>query len=162
LEYAVNDLGLRGASIGGHVGGEVPSSPRFDPFWAKAEELEVPIFMHPSGAANVVREDGLRGRLGNIIGNPLETTVFLSHMIYDGTLDRFPGLRICGAHGGGYLPSYLGRTEVPCDPPQCKNKKRPSEYLKTQILADSMVFSEEGLRHLVGRTYPMVGLTLWI
>ena len=149
LEYAVNDLGLRGASIGGHVGGEVPSSPRFDPFWAKAEELEVPIFMHPSGAANVVREDGLRGRLGNIIGNPLETTVFLSHMIYDGTLDRFPGLRICGAHGGGYLPSYLGRTEVPCDPPQCKNKKRPSEYLKTQILADSMVFSEEGLRHLV-------------
>ncbi len=151
LEYAVNELGLRGASIGGHVEGEVPSSPRFDPFWAKAEELGVPIFMHPSGADNVVREDGLEGRgsLGNIIGNPLETTVFLSHMIYDGTLDRFPGLRICGAHGGGYLPSYLGRTEVPCDPPQCKNKKRPSEYLKTQILADSMVFSEEGLRHLV-------------
>jgi aminocarboxymuconate-semialdehyde decarboxylase len=152
LEYAVNDLGLRGASIGGHVEGDVPSSSRFDPFWAKAEELGVPIFMHPSGAANVVREDGLRGRLGNIIGNPLETTVFLSHMIYDGTLDRFPGLRICGAHGGGYLPSYLGRTEVPCGPQfgaQCKNKKRPSEYLKTQILADSMVFSEEGLRHLV-------------
>jgi aminocarboxymuconate-semialdehyde decarboxylase len=152
LEYAVNDLGLRGASIGGHVEGEVPSSPRFDPFWAKAQELGVPIFMHPSGASNVIREGGLKGRLGNIVGNPLETTVFLSHMIYDGTLDRFPGLRICGAHGGGYLPSYLGRTEVPCNPrfgTECQNKKRPSEYLKTQILADSMVFSEEGLRHLV-------------
>lgn len=154
LEYAVNDLGLRGASIGGHVEGEVPSSPRFDPFWAKVEELGVPIFMHPSGADNVVREDGLEGRgnLGNIIGNPLETTVFFSHMIFDGTLDRFPGLRICGAHGGGYLPSYLGRTEVACERranAECANKKRPSEYLKTQILADSMVFSEEGLRHLV-------------
>lgn len=154
LEYAVKDLGLRGASIGGHVEGEVPSSPRFDPFWAKAEELGVPIFIHPDGAKNVIQEDSLEGRgnLGNIIGNPLETTVFLSHMIFDGTLDRFPGLRICGAHGGGYLPSYLGRTEVACGrgaTVKCANKRRPSEYLKTQILADSMVFSEEGLRHLV-------------
>ncbi len=152
LEYAVKNLGLRGASIGGHIEGEVPSSPRFDPFWAKAEELGVPVFIHPSGAANVVRKDGLKGRLENIIGNPLETTVFFSHMIFDGTLDRFPGLRICGAHGGGYLPSYLGRSEVPCRPEdvaECVNKKPPSEYLKTQIFADTMVFSEEGLRHLV-------------
>ncbi len=153
LEYAVKDLGLRGASIGGHVAGVVPSSPRFDPFWAKAEELGVPIFMHPDGAKNVIREGGLDARvnLGNIIGNPLETTVFFSHLIFDGTLDRFPGLRICGAHGGGFLPSYLGRTEVTCDRggAECINKKRPSEYLKTQLLADSMVFSAEGLRHLV-------------
>ena len=153
LEHAVKNLGLRGASIGGHVAGEVPSSPRFDPFWAKAEELGVPIFMHPDGAKNVIREGGLDARvnLGNIIGNPLETTVFFSHLIFDGTLDRFPGLRICGAHGGGFLPSYLGRTEVTCrrGGAECINKKRPSEYLKTQLLADSMVFSAEGLRHLV-------------
>ena len=153
LEHAVKNLGLRGASIGGHVAGEVPSSPRFDPFWAKAEELGVPIFMHPDGAKNVIREGGLDARvnLGNIIGNPLETTVFFSHLIFDGTLDRFPGLRICGAHGGGFLPSYLGRTEVTCrrGGAECINKKRPSEYLKSQLLADSMVFSAEGLRHLV-------------
>ncbi|HSG66548.1 MAG TPA: amidohydrolase family protein, partial [Gammaproteobacteria bacterium] len=117
LDYAVRELGLRGASIGGHVHGEVPSSERFDPFWAKAEELDVPIFMHPDGAENVIREGGLDGRgdLGNIIGNPLETSVFLSHLIFDGTLDRFPGLKVCGAHGGGYLPSYFGRTEVACE-----------------------------------------------
>ena len=154
LDYAVNELGLRGASIAGHVNGEVPSSPRFDPFWAKAEELDVPVFMHPGGADNVILEDGLEGRgdLGNIIGNPLETTVFLSHMIFDGTLDRFPGLTVVGAHGGGYLPSYLGRTEVACDVrnnANCANQKRPSEYLRTQIFVDTMVFSEEGLRHLV-------------
>jgi aminocarboxymuconate-semialdehyde decarboxylase len=110
--------------------------------------------MHPTGAPNVVRDDGLAGRgdLGNIIGNPLETTVFLTHMIFDGTLDRFPNLKVVGSHGGGYLPSYLGRTEVACDVrdnANCANKKKPSEYLWDQILVDSPVFSEEGLRHLV-------------
>jgi aminocarboxymuconate-semialdehyde decarboxylase len=154
LEYAVNTLGLRGASIGGHVEGVVPSAPEFDPFWAMAEKLGVPVFMHPEGAENILREGSLDGRgdLGNIIGNPLETTVFLSKMIFDGTLDRFPNLKVCAAHAGGYLPSYLGRTEVACEvreEAECANKKQPSEYLKTQILVDSMVFSEEGLRHLV-------------
>ena len=154
LDYAVTELGARGASIGGQVEGEVPSSAKFDPFWAKAEELNVPVFMHPGGAPNVVKENGLTGRgdLGNIIGNPLETTVFLTHMIFDGTLDRFPNLKVVGAHGGGYLPSYLGRTEIACDVrnnADCANTKIPSEYLKNQILIDSMVFSEEGLRHLV-------------
>ena len=156
LEYAMNELGHRGASIGGHVLGESPSSPRFDPFWAKAEELGAPVFMHPNNAQNVVRENGLlgRGNQNNVVGNPLETTVFLTNMIFDGTFDRFPGLKVCGAHGGGYLPSYLGRTEVACarDNANCANQKRPSEYLKDQILVDSMVFSEEGLRHLVAET----------
>ena len=89
--------------------------------------------------------------MGNIIGNPLETTVFLSRLIFDGTFDKFPGLRVCGAHGGGYLPSYLGRSEVACARPntKCLQKRRPSEYLRQQVLADTMVFSEEGLRHLV-------------
>jgi len=154
LEYAVNELGLRGASVGGHVNGEVPSAEKYDPFWAKAEELGVTVFMHPGGADNVIREDGLEGRgdLGNIIGNPLETTVFLTHLIFDGTLDRFPNLKICGAHAGGFLPSYLGRTEVACEvrnDADCANTRQPSEYLKDQILVDSMIFSHEGLRHLV-------------
>jgi aminocarboxymuconate-semialdehyde decarboxylase len=154
LDYAVNRLGLRGTSIPGHVLGEVPSSEKYDPFWAKCQELDVPVFMHPGGAENVVREGGLDGRgdLGNIIGNPLETTVFLTHLIFDGTLDRFPNVKVCGAHGGGFLPSYFGRTEVACqvrDDAECLNTKSPSEYLRTQILADSMVFSPEALRHLV-------------
>jgi aminocarboxymuconate-semialdehyde decarboxylase len=154
LDEAVKRLGLRGVGIAGHVAGEVPSSPTFDPFWAKAEELGVLVFVHPVGADNVIREGAFRGRgdLGNIIGNPLETTVFFSRMIFDGALDRFPKLKICGAHAGGYLPSYLGRTDVTCDVranANCANKKTPREYFRGQILADSMVFSEEGLRHLV-------------
>jgi aminocarboxymuconate-semialdehyde decarboxylase len=157
LEHAVRELGLRGASIGGHVNGELPTSPKYDPFWAMAEALGVPVFMHPNNAQNVVRDGALDGRggLGNIIGNPLETTLFLSRMIFDGTLDRFPSLRVCAAHGGGYLPSYLGRTEVACtvrDDADCANRRSPSEYLRDQILVDSMVFSSEGLRHLVAET----------
>jgi aminocarboxymuconate-semialdehyde decarboxylase len=157
LDEAVKKLGMRGAGISGHAGGEVPSTTKFDPFWAKAQELGVPVFVHPAGADNVLRDGALRGRgdLGNIIGNPLETTVFLSRLIFDGTLDRFPNLKICGAHAGGYLPSYLGRTEVTCDVrdnSNCANKKRPREYFKQQLLVDSMIFSEEGLRHLVAET----------
>ncbi|MGH9754648.1 MAG: amidohydrolase family protein [Blastocatellia bacterium] len=154
LEDSVKRLGLRGASIGGHVNGEDLSLPKYDPFWAKAAELGVVVFMHPGGADNLIKEGALRGRgdLGNIIGNPLETTYFLSRLIFDGTLDKFPSLRVCAAHAGGYLPSYLGRTEVACkvrSNANCANKKKPSEYLKSQIFIDTMIFSEEGLRHLV-------------
>jgi aminocarboxymuconate-semialdehyde decarboxylase len=154
LEHAVKQLGFRGASIGGHVEGESLSAPKFDLFWAKAQELGVVVFMHPGGAENVIRDGGFAGRgdLGNIIGNPLETTVFFSRLIFDGTLDRFPGLKICGAHAGGYLPSYLGRTDVACDVrdnAKCANKKHPREYFKQQLMIDSMIFTEEGLRHLV-------------
>jgi aminocarboxymuconate-semialdehyde decarboxylase len=154
LEDGVKRLGLRGASIGGHVNGEDLSLPKFDPFWAKAAELGALVFMHPGGAENIVKPGALGGRgdLGNIIGNPLETTYFLSRLIFDGTLDKFPGLRVCAAHAGGYLPSYLGRTEAACVVRQnanCANKRKPSDYLRSQILIDTMVFSEEGLRHLV-------------
>jgi aminocarboxymuconate-semialdehyde decarboxylase len=159
LEHAVKQLGMRGAAIGGHVNGEPLSMPKYDPFWAKAQELGVLVFMHPNGAENIAKPGAFQGAgdLGNIIGNPLETILFLSHLIFDGTLDRFPGLKICGAHAGGYLPSYLGRTEVACDVRQnakCVNKKKPHEYLRDQILADSMIFSPEGIRHMVAEMGP--------
>ncbi|MBI3048945.1 MAG: amidohydrolase family protein [Acidobacteria bacterium] len=159
LEDGVKRLGLRAAAIGGHVGGEDLSLPKFDPFWAKAAELGVVVFMHPGGADNIVREGALRDRgdLGNIIGNPLETTYFLSRLIFDGTFDRFPNLRVGAAHAGGYLPSYVMRTEVACDVrtnANCANRKRPKEYLRSQVWVDTMVFSDEGLRHLVNEMGP--------
>jgi aminocarboxymuconate-semialdehyde decarboxylase len=141
LEHAVKSLGARGASIGGHVANEPPTGPKYDPFWAKAEELGVPVFMHPNNALNIARDGALDGRggLGNIVGNPLETTVFLSHMIFDGTLDRFPRLTLCAAHGGGYLPSYLGRSDAACivrDDADCANRRKPSEYFKDRIVVE--------------------------
>ena len=150
LEEAVKKLGLRGCIIGGSVNGEELAAPKFHPFWAKAEELGSLLFLHPGGFAEGQRRFQGHGNLTNIIGNPLETTVALSHMIFEGTLDRFPGLKICAAHGGGFLPSYIGRSDqrvtnrpTDCKPPQ----KLPSEYLK-QLYFDSMLFTDEGLRHL--------------
>ena len=153
LEDGVKRLGMKGGAISaGFVGAKELSAPEFDPFWAKAQELGVVLFMHPGG--NTGAEEHLRGKgnLGNTIGNPLETTIFLSHLVYDGTLDKFPGLRICAAHAGGYLPSYLGRSEGACtrQPDACNQTKRPfSAYFRDQIIADTMIFREEGLRHLV-------------
>jgi aminocarboxymuconate-semialdehyde decarboxylase len=155
LEEAVKKLGLRGAAIGGSVEGLELSDRKFDPFWAKAEELGVLLFMHPQPAQGTTLNPRLSGKggLGNTIGNPLETTVFLSHLIFEGTLDRFPGLKICAAHAGGYLTSYLGRSDALCgrgSGADCKAlKKKPNEYFRRELLVDTMIFREEGLRHLV-------------
>lgn len=155
MEEGIKKYGLRGAAIGGSVNGEELSNPKYDPFWAKAEELQALIFMHPQDSANATgiakRAQG-NGILGNVIGNPLETTFFLSHLIMEGTLDKFPNLKIMAAHGGGYLPSYVDRLDHGCltFPQQCKValKKKPSDYVR-QMYFDSLVFSPEALRHLV-------------
>jgi predicted TIM-barrel fold metal-dependent hydrolase len=156
LEQGMKKYQLRGASIGGSVNGEELSNPKYDPFWAKAEELQALVFMHPQAdSANITgitkRAQG-NGMLANVIGNPLETTFFLAHLIMEGTFDKFPNLKIMAAHGGGYLPSYVDRLDHGClaFPQQCnvKLKKKPSEYMR-QIYVDSLVFSPEALRHLV-------------
>src|SRR5207237_4501720 len=149
LEYGVKRLGLRGLSVGGSVAGQELADPKFHPVWAKAEELGILIFMHPLGTRELEPSGRLAGSglLTNTIGNPLETTIALSHLIFDGTLDRFPGVKICGAHGGGYLPSYPARSDIGCStqPMRCLGgphgaiKKKPTEYLK-QMYYDTMVF----------------------
>ena len=154
LEDAVKQLGLRGALIGGSVNGEELSDPKFHPFWTKAEQLGALIFIHPQGTAELSASGRLKGNgvLENVIGNPLETTIALSHLIFEGTLDAYPGLKICAAHAGGYLPSYAARSDQGCVtfPQRCTKtlKKRPSEYLK-QLYYDSLIFTPEGLRHLI-------------
>jgi aminocarboxymuconate-semialdehyde decarboxylase len=157
LEEGVKKLGLRGASLGASVNGEELSSPRFHPFWAKAEELGALVFIHPQGAPELQKRLQGNGMLTNVIGNPLDTTIALSHLIFEGTLDRFPGLKICAAHGGGYLPSYADRSDHGCltFPNNCKPaeplKKRPTEYLR-QLYFDSLVFTPEALRHLIAES----------
>ena len=155
LEDGVKKLGLRGAGIGGSVNGEELSDAKFHPFWRKAEELGVLIFIHPQGTAELKSRLRGNGGLENTIGNPLETTLALSHLIYEGTLDRFPGLKICAAHGGGYLPSYAPRSDHICltFPDRCAAvplKKQPTEYLK-QMYFDALVFTPEALRHLAAQ-----------
>jgi aminocarboxymuconate-semialdehyde decarboxylase len=153
LEYGVKKLGLRGMSVAGSVEGTELSDPKFHPIWAKCEELDILVFTHPVGTKELAPRLKGNGGLENTIGNPLETTLALSHLIYEGTLDRFPGLKICGAHGGGYLPFYAPRSDAICVtfPDRCDKvqlKKKPTEYLK-QFYYDSLVFTPDALKTLI-------------
>jgi aminocarboxymuconate-semialdehyde decarboxylase len=152
LEHGVKKLGLRGAAVGASVAGKEFSDPQFHPFWAKAEELGVLIFIHPQSTPQLEPRFKGNGWLSNTIGNPLDTTIALSHLIFEGTLDRFPGLKICSAHGGGYLPSYAPRSDqslrvAPEMDTGVKLKKKPTEYLR-DMYYDTLVFTDEALRHL--------------
>ena len=153
IEEGVKKLGMRGFAIGGSVNGDDLSEAKFNPVWAKAEELEALIFIHPQVSGTPIDERRLQGNgnLDNVIGHPLETTLALTHLIQDGTLDLFPRLKVCAAHGGGYLPSYSGRNDecLKAFPKDCRPlKKLPSEYLK-QLYYDSVLFTPEDMRHLI-------------
>jgi len=156
LETAVKKQGLKGAAIGGSVLGEDFSSERFHPVWAKAEELGAVLFIHPQSTPPLAARFKGNGWLANTIGNPLDTTIALQHLIFEGTLDKYPGLKIIAAHGGGYLPSYAPRSDHACfvSPQNCnpdiKLQKKPTEYLN-QLYFDALVFTPEALRHLVAQ-----------
>jgi predicted TIM-barrel fold metal-dependent hydrolase len=153
LEYAIKKLGMKGVAVGGSVAGVAFSDAKFHPFWAKVEEMGQLVFIHPQGTPELNKRLAGNGWLANVIGNPLDTTIALSHLIFEGTLDRFPGLKICSAHGGGFLPSYAPRSDNGCRvaPEECnpaiKLKKKPTEYLRDMYF-DSLVFTDEALRHL--------------
>ena len=151
LEEGVNELGLRGGSIGSSVGSEQLGDPKFNPFWAKAEELDVPIWLHPVLIPELQPRLQGNGMLGNTIGNEVATAIGLGHLIFEGVLDRFPGLNIVSAHGGGYLPAYAPRTDYGCGTRPCGEtpERLPSEYIKDRLFFDSAVFTSEALRHLV-------------
>jgi predicted TIM-barrel fold metal-dependent hydrolase len=156
LQTAVKTQGLKGAAIGGSVLGEDFSDLKFHPVWAKAEELGAVLFIHPQSTPQLASRFKGNGWLANTIGNPLDTTIALQHLIFEGTLDRYPGLKIIAAHGGGYLPSYAPRSDHACfvSPQNCnseiKLKKKPTEYLN-QLYFDALVFTPEALRHLVAQ-----------
>jgi len=159
VEEGVKKFGLRGVSTGGSVNGMELADPKLHPFWAKVEQLGVLVFIHPQGTDELEESGRLNGNgvLTNTIGNPLETTIALSHLIFEGTLDRFPGLKICAAHAGGFLPSYAGRSDQGCltFPDRCTGqlKHKPTEYVR-QLYYDNIIFTPEGMRHLVAETGP--------
>ena len=152
LEHTVKDLGHRGAMVTAALDGVELSDERFHPFWATAEELDVPIFIHPRHFREGAPRFKGQGFLSNIIGNPLDTTVALAHLIYEGTLDEFPNLKIMAAHGGGFLASYIGRFDHGHNSGdrggRGAEKRAPSEYLK-QIYFDTVVFGTENLHHII-------------
>ncbi len=150
LTFAVAQLGAVGALIGTHVGGRSLDDRRFDPFWAAAEELDVPVVLHPLSRAMMVPLEAYY--LGNLLGNPFDTTVAASRLIFGGVLDRFSQLQIVLLHGGGYLPYAVGRLDhgYQVRPETKEPQRRPSEYLN-RFTYDHIVYDPKILSVLVDR-----------
>jgi aminocarboxymuconate-semialdehyde decarboxylase len=148
LEYCVRRLGFRGCEIGTNVVGAEVSRGR-DRFWKTAQELDVVVFMHPNGFTQGERLTD--HYFVNVIGNPLDTTVALGHLVFDGILERFPKLKLVAAHGGGYIAHYPARMDhvwgARVDA-RTVLKKRPRQSL-AKVYFDTIVFDRDQLRHLV-------------
>jgi aminocarboxymuconate-semialdehyde decarboxylase len=147
LEHALA-LGLLGVEISSHAPGRDLSDPAYEPFWARAARTRALIFLHPFGCTLDERLN--RWYLSNSVGQPTENAVALSHLIFSGVLDRHPGLRIIAAHGGGYLPTHIGRADhawrVRPDARGCA--REPSSYLRS-LYFDSLVHDSAALWSLV-------------
>jgi aminocarboxymuconate-semialdehyde decarboxylase len=148
LEYCVKRLGFRGVEIGTNVAGQEISRGR-DQFWAKVQELDVMVFMHPNGFTGGDRLT--EHYFNNVIGNPLDSTVAIAYLVFDGVLERFPKLKIVAAHGGGYVAHYPARMDHVWNArvdARTVLKKSPRRSL-AKLYFDTIVFDREQLRHLV-------------
>src|SRR4029077_2384683 len=149
LERGMRHLGLKGAQVLTNVAGRELSDPAFAPFWAKAEELGALIVIHPNGFTQGARF--ARPYFSHVIGNPLDTTVALHYLIFDGVLERHPNLKILAVHGGGYLAAYSGRIDHAWGARSDAHgalPHPPTTYLR-RIYFDSVVFTPHQLAELV-------------
>jgi predicted TIM-barrel fold metal-dependent hydrolase len=153
LDHAVKTLHLKGIIVCTAVNDLELADPSLEPVWSKVEELDALVFMHPAGCSLGARIAPYY--LSNVIGNPADTTIALAKLVFGGVLDRHPRLKICGAHGGGYFPFYIGRFDhgwrVRPEAKTCRLP--PSEYLK-RLWFDALVFDPEQLAYLIRRAGP--------
>ncbi|MDX3733619.1 amidohydrolase family protein [Streptomyces caniscabiei] len=153
LEFAMG-MGLLGVEISSHAPGRELSDPAYEPFWTRAEETGAILFLHPFGCTLDERLD--QWYLSNTVGQPTENAVALSHLIFSGVLDRHPELKVIAAHGGGYLPTHIGRSDHAWS---ARSDARagcahlPSSYLK-RLYFDSLVHDPQVLRAMVGAVGP--------
>jgi len=154
LRRCSTELGFGGIEMATHIEGEELSSPRFEPFWEVVEELGILVFIHPTGFTEPARFTD--HYFFNTIGHPLEETICAGRLIFDGVMERHPGLEFVFSHGGGYLPAYAGRfdhayyarADVRHGLP-----RPPSEYL-SRFYFDTMVFEADQLGFLIDKYGP--------
>jgi aminocarboxymuconate-semialdehyde decarboxylase len=153
LNHCVKKLGMRGVEICTNVNGKNLTDPslKLDKFFARAEELGVLIFMHPLGYTQADRLT--HHYFNNVIGNPLDSTVAVSHLIFDGVMQRYPKLKFLVAHGGGFIAHYWARMDHAWRArPDCRTviKNPPSSYLE-KFYFDTITFDPEMLKRLIER-----------
>jgi aminocarboxymuconate-semialdehyde decarboxylase len=150
LDRVVNDLGFHGIQIGGTIAGHNLDEPRFRPFWEATAALGAAVILHPSGFPEGQRFGDYF--LTNCVGNPLETMVAATRMIFSGLFEEHPGIKLVLLHGGGYLPFYAARSDHTWEVrPETRThipEHPPSHYMK-RLFYDTMVFQPLYLKHLV-------------
>jgi aminocarboxymuconate-semialdehyde decarboxylase len=150
LHHAVAELGMVGVEIATTVAGRDLDDPDLEPFWAAAEELACLVLLHP--CASLAGRGVSRYFLGNLVGNPAESTVAVAHLIFGGVLERHPGLNICVVHGGGFVPYQLGRWDhgyqVNARGAAANLTRLPSEWARG-LYYDSVLHSPNALRFAI-------------
>jgi aminocarboxymuconate-semialdehyde decarboxylase len=150
LEQAMTSMGMRGVEIGTRLEDSELDNERLEPFWSAAEQLGALIFIHPAGSTLGRRL--AKYYLSNIVGNPLDTTIALSHLVFGGVLERHPNLKICAAHGGGYLPSYIPRSDHGFQVrPEAQTIPHPPSHYLRRVFVDALVFEPENVAHVIRR-----------
>jgi len=151
LKRAMTKLGLRGSMFGSNIKGINLDDPMFEPLWAIAEELGAFMFVHPN---NVAGADRLKSYyLGNLIGNPLDTTIAAASLFFGGVMDRYPKLKIMLAHGGGFTPYQAARWEH-----GWKVRNEPKKNIKTQPKSIAKRFFYDTILHSDRTLEAMIGL----
>jgi aminocarboxymuconate-semialdehyde decarboxylase len=150
MERAILDLGLQGVYVGTNINGKDFDDPDLRPFFRRAHELKVPIFVHP---ANVVgAERWGKHRLWNLLGNPFDTSIAIAKLILGGVLEEMPDLTLCFAHGGGAFPYLRGRIEHGYKARRESTgeiPKPPSAYLRGNIYYDTILHDDAALAYLI-------------
>ena len=154
LRRCATELGFRGIEMATHIEGVEISSPEYEAFWEDVEQLGLVVFLHPTGFTEPARL--MDHYFINTIGHPLEEAICAGRLIFDGVMERHPGLKFVFAHGGGFLPLYWGRFDHAYHTREDVRQglpRPPSEYL-AMFYFDTMVFDPRQLGYLIDRYGP--------
>ena len=163
MSEAMSEHGFLGITIGDHVNGVTLDDSRFYPFWAAVEELGAVVFFHQA-SSTVVEHRTLRYGIPNVIGNLTERAITFATLVYGGIMDRYPDLKLCLGHAGGYTAFGAARMDKGWRAGALENmpefddsrsflQNAPSEYL-SRFYYDSCTYTEPTLRFLID----MVGI----
>ena len=149
IDYCGSMLGMRAVELGTSIGGLNLDERRFEPIWKRLAEVGFLVFLHPPRVTAAAPRLG-RYFLNNLIGNPLESVLAATALVFGGVLDRHPDLQVCLPHAGGYFPYQIGRLDRGFTAKEeCQEfiQQPPSDYLQ-RFWYDTLAFRPQVLRML--------------